>query len=174
MLKKRLKVDKQVKSEVIRDINEDTNQVKKFIIILVCVALIAGLLYFLTAKYLIKDNFQDETNTSSDVTIAYDNIRAGNLFNRPYDKYYVFAYDPTSTKSGYYAALLYNFANGDDKIYFLDLSLEINKNYIGEKSNPKASDASELSLTDPTLILIEDGKIKKYYDDEESIIEVLG
>ena len=55
----------------------------------------------------------------------------------------------------------------------MDLSLDINKQYVKEKSNKEASKPSELELTDPTLILIKDGKISKYYDEEETIIEKL-
>lgn len=49
MEKKKIKGNK--KSEVIKYVNEDTNQMKKFVFILIGVAVIALLLYFLTAKF---------------------------------------------------------------------------------------------------------------------------
>ncbi len=163
-----------VKSSLIKDVNEDTNQIKKFAIILLGVALIAVLLYFLTAKYLVKDEFQGDDKASSEVNISYDLVNGGNVFNRPYDEYYVFAYNPTEARAVYYASLISNYKEiGKKKIYFMDLSLDINKQYVKEKSNKEASKPSELELIDPTLILIKDGKISKYYDEEETIIEKL-
>lgn len=158
---------------LIREVNEDTNQMKKFFLILLCVAIITLLLYFLTAKYLVKDNFQDKQEEVSEVEFSYDTVNVGNVFNRPYDSYYVFAYDSSSNYASYYATLLSNFKESETPIYFLDLSVELNKKYVKETSNPSASKPSELSLKEPTLILIKDGKISKYYEDISKIEEVL-
>lgn len=157
---------KKVDVEIIRDINEDTDQIKKFIFILIGVAIVAVLLYFISSRYVIKDGVDSDETLASE-TISYDKVDVGNVFNRPYDEYYVMAYDPDSLKASYYAALLNNFT--DDKIYFLDLSIEINKKYVGETSNKKATVPSELSLTEPTLIKIKDGKIAKYLDTLDDI-----
>jgi len=165
--------NKEVKPSVIKDINEDTNEVKKLIFILLGVVLIALLLYFITAKYLVKDNFQSEEEATAEITITYDTVKAGNLFNRPYDEYYVFAYDSSSTSANYYSTLL-NKYNGDTKIYYLDLSVEVNKQYVGETGNSKASNVSELSIVDPTLILIKNGSINEYYEGKTSIVNILG
>lgn len=170
MTKKRNTINKSTKQTVIKQINEDTNEVKKLIIILASVGAIALLLYFVTGKYLIKDNFQTN-NELINTSITYDTIKAGSIFNRPYDKYYVFAYDSTSTNSNYYNILFNQFKK--EKIYFLDLSLDVNKKYISDKANKKASSIEELSLTNPALILIQNGKISDYYDKEDDIIKVL-
>lgn len=171
---KKQKKNKEIKQQTIKYVNEDTDQIRKFILILIGVALITGLLYFVTAKYLIKDDFQEENTTKEEVTIAYDTIKAGNVFNRPYDKYYVFAYDPTLAKASYYATLISNYDNDEIKMYFLDMSLDVNKKYSGEEGNAKATVPSELSLTEVTLMLIENGKITKYYENIDDIANIIG
>lgn len=164
------KKEKEIKVSLIKDINEDTNQVKKLILILLLVAIVSYLLYFVTAKFLIKDDFQNEESTTETV-ISYNEIKVGNVFNRPYDEYYVFAYESEDNKASYYNALLNNYASDEknNKIYFLDLSLDINKTYLKEKSNKKATTASELSFNGPTLLKISKQKISGYYDSIKDI-----
>lgn len=158
---------KKIESELIRDVNEDTDQVKKFIIILVCVSLIAGLLYFVSSKFVIKDGVQGEEAVPEE-TIAYGNIDVGNIFNRPYDEYYVLAYDPDSLQAPLYASYLTTFDKKDSKIYFLDLSSDINKKYVGD-GNASATNANEISLKEPTLIKIKNGQIENYFETIEDI-----
>ncbi len=156
--------------ELIKDINEETNQVKKLLIIIISLAIIAGLLYFVSAKYLVKDNFQNkDDNNSKEESIAYDRVDVGNVFNRPYDEYYVLAYEPSSLKASIYASYMDNFKKENSKIYYLNLSLDVNKKYVGEETNKNATKASELVLKEPTLIKIKNGKIQKYLEDLDSI-----
>ena len=163
---------KDIKPGVIRYINEDTDQIKKFILILVGVALIALLLYFVTAKYLIKDAFQKEEESITESTINYDSVMVGTIFNRSEDKYYVLAYDKTGTDANYLNTLASRYSGGE-KIYTLDLSLDVNKNYVSDKGNSKATNPSEISLVDPTLMLIENASITKYYEGSTDIAAIL-
>lgn len=166
-MKKDKKTIKKVESELIKDINEDTDQIKKFIIILIGVALVSVILYFVSAKYVLKDNFQgDKNDTPVEENISYDRVDAGNVFNRPYEEYYVLAYDPSSLEASVYASLLK--IDKDKKVYFLNLALDVNKGYIGE-GNKNATNPSELSLKEPTLIKIENGTITKYLETLEAI-----
>lgn len=157
---------------VIKYANEDTGVVKKFAIILVCVAIIAVLLYFVTAKYLVKDNFQKQEDTPVSEDITYTTVKGGTLFNRPYSEYYVLAYDQKSDEAPYYS-ILTSVYKGEVKLYTMDLSLEINKQYVSTKGNDKATKPSELSIVNPTLILIKDGKISKYYEGKDNITAAL-
>ena len=171
MKKSKIVNQKNIKTGVIKYANEDTNEIKKFIFILVGVAVIAGLLYFVTAKYLVKDNFQDEENIPAE-EISYSSVKAGTLFNRPYDEYYVLCYDKSSETSPYYTVLT-TLYKGETKLYVMDLSLDVNKQYVGTTGNSKAANPSELSIVEPTLILIKDGKIDKYYEGKEKVTSVL-
>lgn len=168
MAKKKIKNNLKSTNTVIKDINEDTNQIKKFIIILIGVALVSVLLYFISSKYLVKDGVEKESESTPEV-ISYSRVNVGNVFNRPYDEYYVFAYDPESLEASYYASLLNNFSIKAGKIYFLDLSVDINKRAISDTSNKEAKNASELKIKEPTLIKIKNGKIDLYLDTRDAI-----
>lgn len=171
-MKKKIKNDDKIKNDIIKDVNEDTDQIKKFVIILVGVAIVASLLYFISSKYLIKDGVKEEEKSTQE-TLAYNKVNVGTVFNRPYEEYYVLAYDPDSLEASYYASWLNSFDSKKGKIYFLDLSLEINKKQVGETSNKNASKPGELSLKEPTLIKIKNGKIDKYFDTRKEIDDEL-
>ncbi len=155
--------------EVIKDINEDVDTIKKFIYILVGVAVVAVGLYFISTKLLIKDGVIDNEVEHKDEEISYTTVLAGNVFNRPEENYYVLAYDADSSKASIYAAVLNTFNDPEGKIYFMDLGLEANKPYVKEESNKKPINASELALKEPTLIKIKGGKVDKYLEDLEEI-----
>lgn len=164
---KRNKKNKEAK--LIKSINEDTNQVGKFFLILFGLIIIVGLLYVLTSK-----NLNDNSVESTETTISYTTVNVGNVFNRPYDNYYVLAYDLQNDENSLYS-ISNNYMNesGSKKLYTLDLGLKVNQKYVKEVSNKNATKPNELSLTNPTLIEIENGKIIKYYDTVESIQNVL-
>lgn len=161
--------NKKVESTLIKDVNADTGEVKKFIFILIGVALVAVLLYFVSSKLLIKDGVEKDDTPTQEVTFNYNKVDVGNVFNRPYKEYYVYAYDTESLKASYYSSLMSLVDSKTHKVYLLDLSEELNKKYVGEKSNKNAKNASELSLVEPTLIKIVDGKVSKYLDNLEDI-----
>ena len=71
--------------------SSDTD-IKKFFIILVVLTIVIVGLYFLSSLIVKKrDNANNNTNTN--VTISYDTLNVGMIFNRPYDEYYVITYD---------------------------------------------------------------------------------
>ena len=159
--------------KLIKQTNEDTNMVRKFFLILIGVILISVLIYFLTTKTL---SDSSKTNTeSTNASITYDTINVGNIFNRPYEEYYVMAYDFNGENAGDYtnAVLTYKNESTSIKIYSLDLSLKQNNSHVGDKSNKTAKTAEEIMFNGPTLIKIKDGKIKNYYDSQDAILEVL-
>ena len=47
--------------------------------------------------------------------------------------------------------------------------MQLNKPYVKEVSNSKATKTSELALKSPTLMFIKDGKIVKYLENIEEI-----
>jgi len=158
---------KEPKKTLIKQVNDADDQIRKFVIILTGVAVICVLSYLFTAKFLVKDKTKD-TDKKDETSISYDNIRVGNIYNRPYDTYYVLATD--LTKDTTYQSLVGTFKtnHSNTKVYFIDLSLSVNKEYIG-KSNKNATKASEIKLSDPTLIKIKNGKIVSYLDNKNSI-----
>ena len=165
---KKEKKFKPVTSTVMKDANEDTNQIKKFIVILVGIAVVSGLLYLVSSKVLVKDGVTPKKEVPSSEEIDYVTINAGNILNRPYDEYYVLAYDPESLQASEYSSYIGSFDKKDSKMYFLDLGLEINEKYKG-KVNKDAKTIDELSLETPTLIKVNKGKIVKILDKVEDI-----
>ena len=166
MVLKKIDNKKEIKRE-----DDSVDQVKKFVIILFGVALICFFAYLFTAKFLVKE---DSSSKREDVTIEYNSVDVGNIFNRPYDNYFVLAVDKESKDASYYDNITLSYSNESKskKVFNLDLSLKVNKKYVG-KSNKNAKNASEVSLSSPTLIEIKDGKIVNYYDTKESITNAL-
>ena len=167
---KKIKQEKNIKPGIIKYVNEDTNEIKKFVLILVGVALVALLMYFLTAKFLVRDRFQNEEKEIVE-EIDYETVDAGTLFNRE-SEYYVLCYDKSSSTAKFYANLVEQ-GTMFYKIYTMDLSLDINKKYVSDEGNSSATNPSELKIKNPTLILIKDGKIGEYIEGEENIVKKL-
>lgn len=166
------KANKKEDVKLIKQTNEDTNMVRKFFLILLGVILISGLIYFLTSKNL--DSTKSNTESSS-TSISYDTVNVGNIFNRPYDEYYVMAYDFDGSDAYEYtnAVLSYKGESTSIKIYSLDLGLKQNNDHVGDKSNKNAKNASEIMFNGPTLIKISNGKIVNYYDSKDKILDTL-
>ena len=60
--------------------------------------------------------------------------------------------------------------NSSAKIYTCDLSNGFNKSYVTEEDvNKNPTDASELKVKNPTLIVFENNKISEYYEGEDEI-----
>ena len=166
------KINKEEKT-IIKQTNEDTNMVKKFFIILAGVIVIVLLLYFITNKSL--SNTSSGNDESTKQSITYDTINVGNIFNRPYDEYYVLAYYFEGDDAYEYTTAVtgYNSDSKSIKLYSLDLTSKVNNSHVGDKSNKTATNASEIEFNGPTLIKIVKGKISRYYDSKEDILEAL-
>ncbi len=161
---------KKQKLKVTKYESEDTKELKSLIFIVLGIAVIAFGLYFLTDRGLKKE-------TKTDVSFNYDTITVGTMFNRPYDEYYVFLYSSEDDNATNYNSLFSSYKSSEDslKIYMVDLSKNLDDKYLSEKSNPKATNPSEISIKDSALVLIKDGKISKYYEtasDYEKILKV--
>ena len=152
---------------IIKYKNEDTNEIKKLLLILLGIVVIVFLLFFITSKYLLKDGFQNTKPTQVE-NISYDKVNVGTIFNRPYDEYFVFAFDSTLENASYYNAIISNYT-GKIKVYTLDLSIPKNHEYAKETANKNAKNVSELAFAEVNLIHIKDGKIVDYLDNISDI-----
>ena len=151
-------------------VSEDENQVRNLIIITLIIVLLAIGLYFLTGKIGKKEN-----NTSN-VEFDYSTITVGTMFNRPYDKYYVFLYDAEDDNANQYISLISSYESKDEsiKIYTVDLSKNLDSKYLSDKSNTNPTNPSEVKIKDSALILIKNGKVSKYYESITDYEKVLG
>ena len=155
---------------------EEENEVKRFIIIVIIIGLFVGVIYGLTEIF--KKDEEKKEEEKQEITISYDKLTVGTLLNRPYDEYYVLAYDGDANKAVEYSAILSQYKSKSSekdyvKIYFLDLSNGLNKKYYNvnedNKSNPNAKKIEGLDFGDLTLLYINDGKIKEYIEDYKTI-----
>ena len=154
-----------MKSKKLKSINyesNDTKEIKSLIIITVVVVVIAVGLFFLT-------NYLNNKKTSNNTKIDYDTCIVGNMFNRPYNEYYVFLYSSTDKNASTYKGLITSYKDKDDalKIYYVDMNDKFNAAYLSESSNKKPTDVNEVKIKESALILIKDGKVEKYYESLE-------
>lgn len=182
--KKQEKLNDKVKTKNIKKVDidkytsEESKEVKRFIIILLSIIVLVLAVYGITRLVnKDKDNNNDRTVTAG--SIDYDKVSVGTLFNRADSEYYVIVYDGEAPNAIYYSALMNKYMDKEksNKVYFCDLSNELNKKYyVGEDkdSNPNATTSSELAFKNLTLIKIKNGKIVKYLETLDTIKTELG
>lgn len=170
-----MKKNKKIKYET-----EEQKEVKKFIFVLLGLILIVVGVYFFTRAFVTKDLFDRKSNevTYTEGVISYDVAIVGNMLNRPYDEYYLIAFDSEDTKVNYYNTIVSNYFNNDDslKIYHIDLANELNKKYIAtedEAISKKFESIDKLKLGEVTLMKVENGKVTKFLTSIEKIKEEL-
>lgn len=182
--KKQEKLNDKVKTKNIKKVDidkytsEESKEVKRFIIILLSIIVLVLAVYGIT-RLVNKDKDNNDDRTVTAGSIDYDKVSVGTLFNRADSEYYVIVYDGEAPNAIYYSALMNKYMDKEksNKVYFCDLSNELNKKYyVGEDkdSNPNATTSSELAFKDLTLIKIKNGKIVKYLETLDTIKTELG
>lgn len=167
------------KDKKIKYVTEEQKEVKKFICVLLGLVLVIVGVYFFTRVFITKDLFNNKTNevTYTDGTINYDVAIVGNMLNRPYDEYYLMAFDSESTKVNYYNTLasMYISSKKSLKLYHIDLANELNKKYIAEDNNisKKFESIDKLKLGEVTLIKVKNKKVTKFITNIEDIAKEL-
>ena len=133
--------------------------IEKIVKIFVIILLVFSVVYFLTSLLVSGEiKFKKDVVESIPATIGYDEILAGEIFNRNNEDYYVILYDYESDKIdliNYYITskfLPYN------KMYKVDLSNSFNSYILGDESNINTNNINELKVNDVTLIKVKDGK----------------
>ena len=147
-------------------------EILKVVTILLGVLAILSCFYLLTV-FVVGNNTNNEEEVV-EAEIQYDEILAGSSFNMRNDKYLVVYYDFTDTELSELTSTLTNYSyNGKYRFYTVNMNSGFNKQYISEKSNKKPTSADELLINGPTLIKFEDGKVTRYIEGVDSIIDYL-
>ena len=172
------KVNKRELKKLARQVTETEEQsvIKKFIIIVLVLAVLIIGVYFFTRAFVTKDLKKAEEQ-KTEITFDYTKTVLGALLNRPYDEYYVLVYNSEDLKANYYSGIVssYQMKENAIKIYVADLNDSMNeKFYNSKKSNPNAKTIDELQVGDLTLIKVNDKTISKYIEKEEDIRLELG
>lgn len=180
MAKFKAKKSEETASEVMKQIikekkirSEEETEAMRFIVILLVVLLVVVGVYFLSKVIVNKRNNEQEATST---TINYDNVSVGTLLNRKDDNYYVLVYDKNNMQDVLYSRLLTTYKTyGSKPIYYCDLGDHINEQYKAKdnKSNKNATKTSEFAFGDITLLEIQNGKVKNYYEDIAEITELL-
>lgn len=176
---KKQDLNKKVAKELKRNKNVETRSegevlARKFLILLVIIVVVILGLYFGTSALIESRNNTTDNSTTGKVNT--DVVTVGMMLNRPYDEYYVLAYNSEDVEAIYYSSLLTTYQQiGTSKLYFCDLNNSLNDkfNANGGESNPEAKEINELKLGKITLLKIKKGKIVKYIEDIEEIESIL-
>ena len=147
-----------------KNVSDADYDIKKFLIILTILIVVVVGLYFLS-NAIVNKRDNKESNVNTNVTISYDTLNVGMIFNRPYDDAMV------------YSTLITNYTKKENsiKIYYCDLNKIVNKDYKSKdgKSNPNASSVQELSFNEVTLLKIRNKKVVNYIDNIDQIKSTL-
>lgn len=163
------------KNKKIKYVTEEQKEVKRFVFVLLGLIFVVIGIYFFTRIFITKDLFNDKTDevTYTEGTINYDVAIVGNMLNRPYDEYYLLAFDSEGTKVNYYnsVATMYMSKEKSLKMYHIDLANELNKKYIAEDENvsKKFESIDKLKLGEVTLIKVKNKKVTKLITNIEDI-----
>ena len=156
-------------------VDHNNSAVVTFIIALIVIAVLVGGLYFVNAKYVTKDKYQDETTTTT-TEPSYDaTIILGDDALSQKDKEYMVLYYDKSDKIGASYASLASSYKGDTPLYSVDLSNKMNANYYSKDGmNDKLpSSLNDLKVTSPALLTVKKGKITALTGDATEIYSKL-
>ena len=155
-------------------VNEDVEQVKKLVILLLIVIVLCVGVYFLTEKLLDRKNKSNYEETNTEVKFNYDIATIGTMFNRPESEYYVFIYS-TEKDGSKYDSMLTKYRSSDEyvKTYFIDLDLKANESILKEELNKKPTKSTEVSVKGATLYKLKNSKVIECYDTFEDIKNIL-
>lgn len=152
--------------------NEFKGTGKRVVIILLCVVLLFGLMYFLTTRILSKEVTKKRKQSEvTESTIQYEKILAGESFTMEQEEYYVVYYDSTDTNLSSTIAT-YQADKKDIKLYSVDLNDGMNKKYITD-SDINTSSIENLKVKNPTLIHFKNKEVVDTITDENEIKDYL-
>lgn len=175
---KKAKINKVKKEEIKEEV--ESYSLKNLIIIILIVALVFGIFYFITTLF-VHPTKNSNTSDNTNYEVEAGTIPLNHLLDRNENEYYVIAYKTSSnnilSQVNYfeiYQKYISNYSSKDDslKFYKVDLNDIINKNYLSDEANITNS-LEQLKLNDETLFKIVDGKISEYYIGYNEIIKEL-
>ena len=137
----------------------------KFIVILLCIIAFIGILWLVNT---LKSNKEETKEETKEVNINYSEVIVGNMLDQKYDNYIVYAYTKEVDDSSEIEQLLYY----KEHVYKLDLDKAYNSPAVSETSNFKG-ELSNIKFKGVTLLVIEKGKIKEFYEGSENILKYL-
>ena len=167
------------KNKSVKYVTEEQKEVKKFIFVLIGLIIIIVGIYFFTRAFVTKDLFDNKTNEKEyqTGTINSDIAIVGNMLNRPYEEYYVLAFDSEGTKAIEYNGIVSKYISNEKslKVYHIDLANELNKKYVATDENisKEFESIEKLKLGEITLIKVKNKKVTKFITNIDNITKEL-
>lgn len=147
--------------------NTETNEMYRLLKISIVVIVIFALLFFGVSIFVTKEidlNKDNQTQESGNTS----SILANSIFKQKEEEYYVYFYDFNNENTNIATTIINRIP--DAKVYYVDTSDILNKNFVvTEESNKKATSLEELKVVKDTIIKINNDKIVGYYEGEEDI-----
>ena len=148
------------------EIEKEENEIKKLILITLLLIFIIGVIYLISALFITKElDWFDKSNTETEPVLVSNTILAAETFNQKEEEYYVYFYDYTDEDSEISSVISSKLSSS--KVYKVDTSSALNKNYIAEESNKSAKNLNDLKVKAPTIIKVTGETISAYYEAEE-------
>ena len=164
----------QTRKEVLNNsiYESDNSNVIKCVVIVLVILLV---MYLLTVLILKKSSTDYISKEDEKTAIQYSEILAGTSFNKDDEEYLVLFYDTTADNASAYGNMISTYEAKDSHlpIYYVNLANTMNKSINSSESNKDAKDASELKISQSTLIKFSNGGIVDYVEGQDSINEYL-
>lgn len=152
---------------------EEQKEIFKFGKILLGLVIIIALLYLFTIYVINKPDTYERTNKKG--VIQYSSILLGTMLNKADKEYYVIVLDTKDLSNTVYLNKVsdYKAKNNHLPIYIADLSNELNKSFISDKSYHNNDSMDDFKVTGTTLIKVNNGKVTKFIEDAQSLLNEL-
>ena len=139
-------------------------------ILLLLLVLWYVLAVFVTKEVKISGKNDNKADTANTETIS-NRILANKTFEQKEEKYYVYYYDFQNEDKGISSAIS---RKNELKIYRVDTSSSLNKNYVTEDiGNNAVTGIDNLKVKSPTLLEITNDQVTGYYEGNNNIIKFL-
>lgn len=150
------------------------NSSKKYLIVFLTTVASLILIYLAVAVFITKEidlsGTKEETTVEEEASKVTNAILASQIFHQTDEEYYVYFFD-FSDSDGNIASVINN-SLSDSKVYRVNTSDALNKNYITEEAegNRNVTSTSNLKVINPTLIKITGDTVTMYLNGKEEIL----
>ncbi len=146
--------------------------------ILVGIVLFLLLFYFLALVMTGEIKFGKQEKKEEETVIQYDEILAGQSFNRMDNEYYVLYFNFSEKISSTYVSYrdAYTDALKGVPMYMVDLENGFNKGYVlndGEEREELPESIDQLKVQNPTILKFKDHKVVERKEGKEAVTELL-
>lgn len=160
----------------IENVGSFDTDIFKVIYVVLGVICVFCIFYLITVFALNKDTKPEKSD--EEVSISLDSTIVGRSLSMPEKYYYVLYYDTKDEEvSETYSSIVMNYmySTKEDKVklYTVDMSDALNKKYVSEESKTNPETVADIAIKGTTLMVINEGKVVDYIEDQNRIEELL-